>query len=92
MRLEQVPILNDYPEHRGCFIKSTTTGGICFLTDEGKMLLINEKVQRAIERLFDELKRPECPQVDPTREDISIVKFVTLARMVKGLFVPVANP
>ena len=56
MKIHQVPILNDYPQHRGSFIQSTASNDMAFLDERGKMSLISRPVASAILCLFDELK------------------------------------
>jgi len=86
-------MLNDFPVHRGNFIKSEKTGGVAYLDDSGKMFLMNEKIQRAIEKLFDEIANPWKPgeviatiPAQQPRPVIPILAYVeSVERLVRAL-------
>jgi hypothetical protein len=81
MKLYKVPMLNDYPEHRGNFIQSTMTNDMAFLNPNGKMILIHKEVQAAIHCLFSGTKEL------PDRTDDSLNRFIIYAERVKRIFV-----
>jgi hypothetical protein len=82
MKLFKVPMLNDYPDFRGNFIRSTTTNDMAFLDGNGKMFLLNAKVQEAILSLFDQAK--DHPSI--ARPTVSIEAYVTsIERLAKAL-------
>jgi len=84
MKLYRVPMLNDYPEFRGNFLKSTTTRDLAYLSGKGKLHLINQEVQDAIVCLFDRVA--DKPAI--SRPTVPIEAYVTsierLAKAIRG--------
>ena len=83
MKLNRVPILNDYPEYRGSFIQSTASNDMAFLDGTGKMFLLNRAVSGAILCLFDELHSIKMDRDD----NLSFNKWYCHTKRAKELFV-----
>jgi hypothetical protein len=81
MKLFKVPMLNDYPEHRGNFLQSTMTNDMAFLNPNGKLILIHKEVQAAVQCLFNGAR--ELPE----RTDDSLNRWIAYAERVKKIFV-----
>ena len=67
MTLFKVPMLNDYPAHRGNFIYSTASSDLAYLDGAGKIILLKRDVQSAILALFKELEAKPHETTDSLR-------------------------
>ena len=62
MKLYKVPYINDYPDFRGNFLKSTVTNQIAFLKGNGRFDLLSEDTGAAVLCLFEIIAdRPAKP-------------------------------
>ena len=67
MTLFKVPMINDYPQHRGNFIYSTSSNNLAFLDSKGKIILLKDEVQTATLALFKELEAKPHETTDSLR-------------------------
>jgi ABC-type nitrate/sulfonate/bicarbonate transport system substrate-binding protein len=88
-------LMDKHPDHyKGNFIHATNNDVVAWLEDNGRVFLLNAKVQGAVLRMFEERTTetwtrnklgPEPVAVQP--DDISLPKWIAYTERVKRIFV-----